>query len=217
MKNLNKRILTSLLLFLLIYFSLKNLLILFVTILLINFIVLSELKMILKKIFKKNHLNQTLFLLFFTTYMVFFSTLIWTYLLPEQIFSTISLMLILVICISTDVGGYTFGKVIGGKTFTKISPKKTYSGIVGSFIFSYIAATIFKIFFGNYLEIKMNFLVLILVISTVSQLGDLTISFLKRKANIKDTGSILPGHGGILDRIDGILFALPLGIILISI
>ena len=217
MKNLNKRILTSLLLFLLIYFSLKNLLILFVTILLINFIVLSELKMILKKIFKKNHLNQSLFFLFFTTYMVFFSTLIWTYLLPEQIFSTISLMLILVICISTDIGGYTFGKVIGGKTFTKISPKKTYSGIVGSFIFSYIAATIFKIFFGNYLEIKMNFLVLILVISTVSQLGDLTISFLKRKANIKDTGSILPGHGGILDRIDGILFALPLGIILISI
>ena len=217
MKNLNKRILTSLLLFLLIYFSLKNLLILFVTILLINFIVLSELKMILKKIFKKNHLNQSLFFLFFTTYMVFFSTLIWIYLLPEQIFSTISLMLILVICISTDIGGYTFGKVIGGKTFTKISPKKTYSGIVGSFIFSYIAATIFKIFFGNYLEIKMNFLVLILVISTVSQLGDLTISFLKRKANIKDTGSILPGHGGILDRIDGILFALPLGIILISI
>ena len=217
MKNLNKRILTSLLLFLLIYFSLKNLLILFVTILLINFIVLSELKMILKKIFKKNHLNQSLFFFFFTIYMVFFSTLIWTYLLPEQIFSTISLTLILVICISTDIGGYAFGKIIGGKTFTKISPKKTYSGIAGSFIFSYIAATIFKIFFGNYLEIKMNFLILILVISTVSQLGDLTISFLKRKANIKDTGSILPGHGGILDRIDGILFALPLGIILISI
>tara|TARA_B100001027_G_scaffold215874_1_gene190792 strand:- start:1355 stop:2008 length:654 start_codon:yes stop_codon:yes gene_type:complete len=217
MKNLNKRILTSLLLFLLIYFSLKNLLILFVTILLINFIVLSELKMILKKIFKKNHLNQSLSFFFFTTYMVFFSTLIWTYLLPENIFSTISLMLILMICISTDIGGYTFGKIIGGKTFTKISPKKTYSGIAGSFIFSYIVATIFKIFFGNYLEIKMNFLLLILVISTVSQLGDLTISFLKRKANIKDTGSILPGHGGILDRIDGILFALPLGIILISI
>ena len=217
MKNLNKRILTSLLLFLLIYFSLKNLLILFVTILLINFIVLSELKMILKKIFKKNHLNQSLSFFFFTTYMVFFSTLIWTYLLPEQIFSTISLVLILMICISTDIGGYTFGKIIGGKTFTKISPKKTYSGIAGSFIFSYVVATIFKIFFGNYLEIKMNFLLLILVISTVSQLGDLTISFLKRKANIKDTGSILPGHGGILDRIDGILFALPLGIILISI
>ncbi len=217
MKNLNKRILTSLLLFLLIYFSLKNLLILFVTILLINFIVLSELKMILKKIFKKNHLNQSLFFFFFTIYMVFFSTLIWTYLLPEKIFSTISLMLILMICISTDIGGYTFGKIIGGKTFTKISPKKTYSGIAGSFIFSYVVATIFKIFFGNYLEIKMNFLLLILVISTVSQLGDLTISFLKRKANIKDTGSILPGHGGILDRIDGILFALPLGIILISI
>ena len=217
MKNLNKRILTSLLLFLLIYFSLKNLLILFVTILLINFIVLSELKMILKKIFKKNHLNQSLSFFFFTTYMVFFSTLIWTYLLPEQIFSTISLVLILMICISTDIGGYTFGKIIGGKTFTKISPKKTYSGIAGSFIFSYVVATIFKIFFGNYLEIKMNFLLLILVISTVSQLGDLTISFLKRKANVKDTGSILPGHGGILDRIDGILFALPLGIILISI
>lgn len=217
MKNLTKRIITSFMLFLLLYFSLKNLFILFITILLLNFVTIAEFKMILKKIFKKKYFNQFLLLLFFTIYMVFFSILVWTCLFPENIFSTISLTLILVICIFTDIGGYTFGKIIGGKTFTKISPKKTYSGIVGSFVFSYIAATMFKIFFGNFLDIKINFLLLILIISTISQLGDLLISFLKRKANIKDTGSILPGHGGILDRIDGIIFALPLGIILISI
>ncbi len=216
MKNLTKRIITSFMLFLILYFSLKNLFILFITILLLNFVTIVEFNMILKKIFKKKYFNQFLFLLFFTIYMVFFSILVWTYLFPEIISSTISLTLLLVICISTDIGGYTFGKIIGGKTFTKISPKKTYSGIVGSFVFSYIVAIMFKIFFGNFLDIKINFLLLIIVISTISQLGDLLISFLKRKANIKDTGSILPGHGGILDRIDGILFALPLGIILIS-
>lgn len=217
MKNLTKRTITSFMLFLLLYFSIKNLFILFITILLLNFVTIVEFNMILKKIFKKKYFNQFLFLLFFTMYMVFFSILVWTCLFPEKISSTISLTLLLVICISTDIGGYTFGKIIGGKTFTKISPKKTYSGIVGSFVFSYIAAIMFKIFFGNFLDIKINFLLLIIVISTISQLGDLLISFLKRKANIKDTGSILPGHGGILDRIDGILFALPLGIILISI
>ena len=217
MKNLTKRIITSFMLFLLLYFSLINSFILFITIFLLNLITIGELNIILKKIFKKKYKNQFIFLFISTVYMVFFSTLVWTYLFPEQIFFTTSLILILVICIATDIGGYVFGKTIGGKTFTKISPKKTYSGVVGSFVFSYIAATIFKIFLGDFLFFKINFFILILVISIVSQIGDLIISFLKRKANIKDTGSILPGHGGILDRIDGILFALPLGIILISI
>ena len=129
----------------------------------------------------------------------------------------ISLLFILLICVVTDIGGFVFGKLIGGYRVTKISPKKTYSGIVGSFIFAYISGFMFYNLFSNIIELKIKLFLFILLISLISQIGDLSISFLKRKARIKDTGSILPGHGGILDRIDGILLALPIGIKLISI
>ena len=216
MSNLTKRIFTSFMLLLIIYFSLKNIFILFTTIFFINFISLIEFNKILKKIFKKKYFFYFITLLFIIAYMSFFSVIVWFHLFSENSISIISLVFILLICISTDIGGYTFGKIIGGKTFTKISPKKTYSGILGSFIFSLIGAYFFNLFFGNLIYPKINSLLLILLISTIAQVGDLIVSFLKRKAKIKDTGSILPGHGGILDRIDGILFALPLGIILIS-
>lgn len=217
MINLTKRIITSFMLFLLLYFSLKNSIILFITIFLLNFIAISEFNLILNKIFQNKNFYNYLSTLFIMFYMAFFSILVWTHLFPVKSLSLISFILILLVCISTDIGGYTFGKIIGGKTFSKISPKKTYSGILGSFVFALISAYIFNIFFGNIVKFKIDFLIIILLISFVSQMGDLLISFLKRKANIKDTGSILPGHGGILDRIDGILFALPLGIILVYI
>ena len=121
------------------------------------------------------------------------------------------------ICISTDIGGFIFGKLVGGKKLTQISPNKTYSGVFGSFFLSITFGYFYYIFYKTYLIFEVNYLILIAIISLISQIGDLIISFLKRKAKIKDTGSILPGHGGILDRIDGILFALPFGIILISI
>ena len=118
---------------------------------------------------------------------------------------------ILLICISTDLGGYFFGKFFKGKKLTKISPNKTYSGMIGSFICSLIVFLIF--YLNNFFT--LNFVIFTVIISLTSQLGDLFISYLKRKAKIKDTGNLLPGHGGILDRIDGILFALPLGISII--
>ena len=123
----------------------------------------------------------------------------------------------LLICISTDVGGYIFGKTLGGKKFTKISPNKTYSGILGSYILSIIFGGFYYYYFDEFLVLNQNSLIFIFVISSVSQFGDLSISYIKRRAKIKDTGSILPGHGGVLDRIDGILFAIPIGIILLSI
>tara|TARA_B100000900_G_scaffold359246_1_gene330620 strand:- start:197 stop:841 length:645 start_codon:yes stop_codon:yes gene_type:complete len=120
-------------------------------------------------------------------------------------------IIILLICISTDIGGYIFGKLFKGPKLTKISPKKTYSGVVGG----YLLSIIFLNFFFNssyYLypkEMTSNIFLLILLISTVSQLGDIIISYFKRLSKIKDTGKIIPGHGGMLDRIDGMIFAFP--------
>ena len=119
-------------------------------------------------------------------------------------------LLVLVVCVFTDLGGYIFGKIFRGPKFTKISPKKTYSGMIGSYIISF-TATYFL--FKNYLNFT-DLIIFILIISTSSQIGDLLISSLKRNANIKDTGNILPGHGGLLDRFDGLILAIPIGLIL---
>tara|TARA_E500000178_G_C16927057_1_gene709878 strand:- start:315 stop:950 length:636 start_codon:yes stop_codon:yes gene_type:complete len=121
-------------------------------------------------------------------------------------------LFIILICIFTDIGGYVFGNIFKGPKLTKISPSKTYSGVIGSFLFSLIIGIIFvKYLENNLLDDDLTKITIsILMISLISQLGDLIISFFKRKAKLKDTGKILPGHGGLLDRIDGIIFVMPL-------
>ena len=119
------------------------------------------------------------------------------------------------ICIFTDIGGYVFGKIFKGPKLSKISPNKTYSGLLGSFILPFIVGLIYIKYLGQksriLLETDLIFIILlILFISLVSQIGDLIISFFKRKAKLKDTGKILPCHGGFLDRIDGIIFVMPI-------
>ena len=126
-------------------------------------------------------------------------------------------LLIISVCFFSDIGGYVIGKLIGGKKLTKISPNKTVSGTIGSFIFSLIPLYIIVQLEYLDLQITFNTIVLIILISLVSQVGDLFISYLKRKAKIKDTGKILPGHGGILDRVDGIIFALPFSYFILEI
>jgi phosphatidate cytidylyltransferase len=123
---------------------------------------------------------------------------------------------IISICFFTDIGGYIFGKIIGGKKLSKISPNKTISGTIGSFIFSIFPLILMSNF--NYLNLEVNItnIFFCLFISLTSQLGDLFISFIKRKAKIKDTGNILPGHGGVLDRVDGIIFAVPFSYFLLK-
>ena len=130
-------------------------------------------------------------------------------------------LFIVTVCIFTDIGGYIFGKIFKGPKLTKISPKKTYAGVIGSFLLSLIAGLIFINYFAKdptILDTKgLPVLFLILFISLVSQLGDLIISYFKRKAKLKDTGKIIPGHGGLLDRIDGLIFVFPALFVLVLI
>ena len=126
---------------------------------------------------------------------------------------------ILMICVFSDVGGYVFGKTFGGKKLTKISPNKTISGSIGSFILSYIGFFLIYLYFGDLLFVRLQIEALVFIpffISLICQLGDLFISYYKRRAKIKNTGNLIPGHGGLLDRIDGSIFALPIGFIIIS-
>tara|TARA_Y100000591_G_scaffold311078_1_gene314097 strand:- start:2182 stop:2856 length:675 start_codon:yes stop_codon:yes gene_type:complete len=147
-----------------------------------------------------------LFFLFFS----FFSTV---YL--RQYIGLNFFLFLITVCIFTDIGGYFFGKTIKGPRLTKVSPKKTYSGVIGSFLISLLFGLIYIKYLGQksriLLETDPIFIIsLILSISLVSQIGDLIISYFKRKAKLKDTGNILPGHGGFLDRIDGIIFVMPI-------
>ena len=123
---------------------------------------------------------------------------------------------ILIVCVSTDIGGYIFGKIFKGPKLIKISPKKTYSGVIGGYFMSIILYYLFiNLNYGD--KINSNDFVFILLISTISQLGDITISYFKRLSKIKDTGKILPGHGGLLDRLDGMIFAFPAAYIIFKI
>ena len=129
------------------------------------------------------------------------------------------ILFILSICISTDIGGYAFGKIFKGPKLTKISPKKTYAGTFGGFLLSILVSIIFliKTKFNLFNEFSIKIFIIILLISIVSQLGDILISYFKRLSNIKHTGKLIPGHGGILDRIDGMIFAFPFSYILFQI
>ena len=120
-------------------------------------------------------------------------------------------LFVLTICVSTDIGGYVFGKIIKGPKLTKISPNKTYSGTIGSYTLSILSIYIFiQVLSDNiFFESSLQILLIVLLISSVSQIGDIVISYFKRLSKKKDTGNIIPGHGGILDRIDGMLFAFP--------
>ena len=115
------------------------------------------------------------------------------------------------ICIFTDIGGYIFGKIFKGPKLTKISPKKTYAGVFGSFFLPLMAGLIvYEYEYTDQIpDAGIYFLMIVLFISLISQIGDLIISYFKRKAKLKDTGKILPGHGGLLDRIDGMIFVFP--------
>jgi len=127
---------------------------------------------------------------------------------------------VIIICITTDMGGYIFGKIFKGPKITKISPNKTYSGMIGSYFFAIISSFLLiknsNLIEGKTYEITIELFFLVIIISTTSQIGDLIVSFFKRLSKIKDTGKLIPGHGGLLDRIDGLLFAMPIAYVILN-
>ena len=208
MSNLNKRILTSIPLLILLTCTIYNNIILVFSLYVISAILIYEFLNILKNIFKRNKKNLFIFLNLFILYICLFASQIYFFLSSEFDNKQNVFLFILLICIFTDIGGYTFGKIFKGKKLTSISPNKTYAGMIGSFICSLIICMLFIIYF----HFSINLIIFTFLISLVSQSGDLFVSYLKRKATIKDTGKFLPGHGGLLDRLDGIIFAVPVGI-----
>tara|TARA_B100000965_G_C19531294_1_gene731252 strand:+ start:467 stop:1111 length:645 start_codon:yes stop_codon:yes gene_type:complete len=210
MNEISKRIFTSFLLVIILFFSIKNILILLLVLFVILFLLINEFNFIYSKIFNKKKVFHFILIFLTLLYLSYFILSIFFYLNSDINNKEVIFLFIISISISTDIGGYVFGKTFKGKKLTKISPNKTYSGMIGSFVLSILVA--FLIF--KNINLTLNYLLITIIISCISQVGDLLISFLKRKAKIKNTGLILPGHGGLLDRLDGIIFALPLGLIL---
>ena len=207
MTDLKKRISTSILLLLLFIISFKNIIILSIILFFIFVEILNEFQIILKKIFLKKKLFLFAILVLIQLYTLYLISLILFPFVQNDSQKINYLFLIISICITSDIGGYIVGNIVKGKKLTKISPKKTYSGMIGSFIFSLIISSIL---FKDLVSIQ-TLIIFIFLISLISQTGDILISLLKRTAKLKDTGNILPGHGGLLDRFDGLFFAIPLG------
>ena len=203
MNNFTKRILSSLILLpLLCYIIIQgSYFLLFFTIICL-IVACFEWYMMTKNIYFKIFGFIFLIISFHTFYKIS--------LVPNEVF------FVILICVSTDVGGYIFGKLFKGPKLTKISPNKTYAGMIGG----YFLPIINSIFFINLLNINLSFFnlfTIIILISTVSQVGDITISYFKRLSKIKNTGKLIPGHGGLLDRIDGMIFAFPVYYLISSI
>ena len=225
-QNFLKRIITSIiLLFILIYINFSHQYIFILSVLILGIIVYLEANNLYSKLLITNYSKKTSASKKFNTKFLFLNTLTFCYIffifcnLCYQIHkseNSVFFLYLISICFFTDIGGYVFGKTIGGKKLSKISPNKTISGTVGSFIFSIIPLMI--ILYFDFLDLKLNFknIIFCLLISLISQLGDLFISYIKRKAKIKDTGNLLPGHGGVLDRVDGIIFAVPFSYFLLK-
>ncbi len=213
--NFKKRVVTSIfLLFLLIGMFFYSY-IMIISIFIVAIISWIEFYALISKIIKKNLPKDKFFRFFYKTLSLFYlSGLVYIILVIESEYSNLKIYLLysVLVAIMSDIGGLVFGKIFKGKKLTKISPNKTISGSIGSFLFS---ISLIPLFIENKInQDLLNMFLITILISLISQLGDLFISLMKRKAKVKDTSDLLPGHGGFLDRIDGIIFAIPLGIYL---
>ncbi len=207
-KNLKKRILTSIALLLLTLLFFISKFVLIYTLIVLGVLSIIEFTNLINKIFKKpkfiffSNIVFIIYIFLFSFFFFYFSNIFQLKIL---------LFLILAACIASDIGGFIVGKTLQGPKLSKISPQKTIAGSFGSLMFASIFFSIGFFYLTNATSIKI-FLVGILT-SVFCQLGDLFFSFLKRKGNVKDTGNFFPGHGGVLDRLDGIFFGIPFGFI----
>jgi len=214
--ELKKRILTSLFLMTLLCLSFFYTFILIISLILISTISWIEFSALLSRIFNGRNFKIKLIKIFLQLislfYLTFFSFLIFIGIMKDD-FST-NILYLIFICIFSDIGGLIFGKFFKGKKLTKISPNKTISGSIGSFSISLFLVPIYYYLVPEQFTDFYHLLFLTLTTSFICQSGDLFISYIKRKAKVKNTGDLLPGHGGILDRIDGMIFAIPTGILI---
>ena len=216
--ELKKRIITSIFLLFLLFAMFSYSYILIISSIIIGLISWIEFYALISKIVKKNDSTSKLLrFLYKSISLLYLSGLVFFIIFAKLINLNLYLVFIysLLIAILSDIGGLVVGKIVKGKKLNKISPNKTISGSLGSFIFSLFLIPFFLEHFYDY-----NILIIILftiIISFASQLGDLLISLLKRKAKVKNTSDLLPGHGGVLDRIDGIIFSFFLGLLIFSI
>ena len=213
--NIKKRILTSILLIALLLGMFFYSYIMIISLIIIAIISWIEFYALISKILKKNILKDKFFRFFYKALsLIYLSGLVYLIFAIESQYSNLKIYLLysVIVAILSDIGGLVCGKIFKGKKLTKISPNKTISGSIGSFMFSTLLIPFF--YKGQIDQTLVNLFIITIIISLTSQLGDLFISLLKRKAKVKDTSDLLPGHGGVLDRIDGIIFAIPLGIFL---
>ena len=213
--NIKKRILTSILLIALLIGMFFYSYIMIISLIIIAIISWIEFYALISKIFKKDILKDKFFRFSYKALsLIYLSGLVYLIFTIESENTNLKIYLLysVLVAILSDIGGLICGKIFKGKKLTKISPNKTISGSIGSFIFS---TFLIPFFYKSQIDQTLvNLFIITIIISLTSQLGDLFISLLKRKAKVKDTSDLLPGHGGVLDRIDGIIFAIPLGIFL---
>ncbi len=206
-QDLKKRILTSITLLLILFFAFMNNYVLGYVLIIIGLFSILEFLGMTMIILKKYKIIKFFVNSIFIFYIFYFCSVFLT--LSFSLSLKILIFIILLTCVTSDIGGFVIGKFFKGPRLTKISPKKTISGAIGSLIFSATFATLLIYYLTKNFEPYV--IIIGLVTSLSCQAGDLFFSFLKRKSSLKDTGNFLPGHGGILDRIDGMLLGIPLG------
>jgi len=215
--ELTKRIITSIFLFTLLALMYFYTYILIISLIIIAIISWIEFYALISKILYKESLkNKILRFIYKIFSLIFLFGIVFLVLYAKIKDQNLEIFVIypLLISISTDIGGILFGKIFKGKRLTKLSPNKTISGSAGSFLLSLLLVPFFDEKMLNHGFMKL--IIFTLLISLISQISDILISAMKRKAKVKDTSDLLPGHGGFLDRIDGMLLALPLGFMILK-
>ena len=207
-RNTQTRIRTSFILLFLLILMIKFNIISFYILIILASLSVVEFIQISKRIFNKFYF-KFLSSIIFIIYLIFFCYVFVTFISYPQL--KIIIYSLLFGCVASDIGGFIVGKILKGPKLTKISPNKTISGVFGSIIFTIIFFNLFLLILTN--QINLYLIIVAILISIGCQFGDLFFSFLKRKAKIKDTGNFLPGHGGVLDRLDGIFVGVPIGFI----